>query len=182
MYILIAVPIVAARQVIGPPQTVSNAGTPAAAETQVPQPRVEEEVVSGKPARLIIPRLKIDLAVENGEYHRATNTWTLSDVNAHYALMTPEPSNQAGNTLIYGHNTRRVLAATKDIKQGDTLVVKTDNEHTFTYTYTGDNIVNPTDTEFLGKPAGVPTLTLLTCDGPWFEKRRLMSFALQEAE
>lgn len=179
LYVLVCVPLLVASYIDEVRPDARSTGVPAV-PAAVPQPATEEETIGGQPVRLIIPRLNIDLGVVGGEYHEATGKWTLSDTDVHYALMTPQPSNKTGNTLMYGHNTRRVLAAVKDIRAGDTLVVKTANGHTLTYTYTSDNVVHPTDTAFLGEAVDVPMLTLLTCDGPWFEKRRLMSFILTE--
>jgi LPXTG-site transpeptidase (sortase) family protein len=180
LYALISVPVLAAAITSNTNHIAGTAETPAV--PVAPAPQSEEEIIRGKPVRLHIPRLGVDLAVADGVYHEATQTWTLSGDSAHYAVMTPQPSNLPGNTLVYGHNTRRVLAATEDIRTGDSLVIKTDNGHTLTYVYTGDNLVNPSDTEFLSQTPGTPTLTLLTCDGPLFEKRRLMSFTLAEAQ
>lgn len=179
LYALLSVPILATAITSNTNHIAGTAETPAVPAAP-PAPQSEEEVVRGKPVRLRIPRLGVDVAVADGVYHEATQTWTLSGDRAHYAVMTPQPSNLPGNTLVYGHNTRRVLAATDDIRAGDSLIVKTDNGHALTYTYTGDSLVDPSDTEFLRETPGAPTLTLLTCDGPLFEKRRLMSFALTE--
>lgn len=185
LYLFISIPIVVAQQMLGPAQTAGNVNTPAIEVATVPEPASDNEVIAGKPVQLVIPRLDVDLTIEDGKYHADSETWTLHDHNAHYAVMTAQPSNQPGHTMLYGHNTRRVLAATEDIQPGDEMLVKTNNGHTFTYTYIGDEVVMPDDTAFLQEAhesAEEPVLTLLTCDGPWFEKRRLMSFALTEVE
>ncbi len=136
-----------------------------------------KDVLQGKPSRLLIPRLSLDLPVADGVYNSKTKSWTLSKDKAHYALITALANNQAGNTFIYGHNRREVFANLARLQPGDTVVVHTDNGHTFTYNFRSAYDTNPND-DSLFFYRGKPVLTLQTCSGIWFQNRRLFTFDL----
>ena len=142
--------------------------------------KVEPETVQGAPKRLRIPSVGINLPIEDGLYNYETDTWTLSRTAVHYAVMTSPPNNKAGNTLIYGHNNRNVLAPTRDIRTGDKLQIVAKDGTVFTYRYVADIKVDPSDTSILAVDPNKPQLTLLTCDGLFYEKRRLMHFEFVE--
>ena len=148
---------------------------------EAPEP-VEPEALTGNPVRLEIPAVGIDLPVVDGEYDEATDAWTLSTTSVHIATMTSPINNLAGHTLIYGHNNRNLLAPTRDISIGDLLLIHTDNDLVFHYLYTGDELVDPSDTSLLELDPDAPQLTLLTCEGLFYEHRRLMNFEFVEVE
>ena len=134
---------------------------------------------SGKPTRLLIPSVAIDLAVADG-YVQENGEWVLSNDKAHYALLTPLVNNKAGNTVIYGHNTKSVFKPTSAIKVGDELTIKTDNKLWFRYRYNSDANVDPTDVGVLSGRSDKPRATLITCSGLFYQNRRLMTFELVE--
>lgn len=138
-------------------------------------------ILTGTPVRLEIPRLGIMLAIQPGGIDPHTNDWILSYDAAHFAPMTAPASETPGNTLIYGHNTPEVLMPTADLVPGDTLTITTDNGHVFTYNYRADESVIPSDTHILTSKSNTPQLSLLTCEGIWSDKRRIMYFDLVEA-
>lgn len=139
------------------------------------------ETITGSPIRLVVPRLNIDLPIEDGIYDPTTDSWTLSRTATHYALITAPPNTTSGNTLIYGHNNRRILGATRNIQPGDVLQIITKENQTFSYAYTSDIKVDPSNTSIFGDTSiDKPRLTLLTCDGLFNEQRRLMSFDFTE--
>lgn len=143
---------------------------------------IEPEAITGNPVRLEIPAVGIDLPVVDGEYDPTTDSWTLSTTAVHIATMTSPINNQAGHTLIYGHNNRNLLAPTRDIAKNDELIIYTDNDLVFRYIYTNDELVDPTNTSLLDQDPNKPQLTLLTCEGLFYEQRRLMNFELVEVE
>lgn len=163
--------------------TQSPSATPVAAtftpayHTPTPSPAV----LSGTPVRLEIPRLGISLAIEAGGIDPQTNDWILSNTAAHFAPMTAPASEAPGNTLIYGHNTPAVLMPTSGLMPGDTLIITTANGHVFTYSYRGDESVIPSDTHIVTSSSATPQVSLLTCEGMWSDKRRIMYFDLVEA-
>lgn len=152
----------------------------------VPQPVLAHEtvqaappskpIVSGKPVRLIVPSLELDLQVIDGKFDQATG-WELSDSVVHYALPTPPVSDGAGNTLIYGHNNNYVFGFLYLLKPGDTAIVHTDNGHRFTYAFESASDVPPEDLSVFDATTE-PRLTLQTCSGIWLELRRLSQFKL----
>lgn len=132
--------------------------------------------VNGHPAQLTIARLGISLAVLDGSYDPANNSWTLTEDATHFATMTALPNNKHGNTFIYGHNTAAVLEPVKDLVQGDLLTLRTTNGHIFNYVYKSDVTVTPDQTDILTSKATKPQLTLMTCQGIFSETRRIMRF------
>jgi sortase (surface protein transpeptidase) len=136
-----------------------------------------KEIDLGKPVRLSIPRLMVNVAVADGEYK--AGEWTLADDKAFYATMTKKVNEPSGHTLIYGHNIPAVFWNTKDLRDGDKMVVYTDKGNIAEFTYTGSELVLPTHIEIFNYN-GEPRVTLLTCNG-WLngkldEYRRLMYF------
>lgn len=136
--------------------------------------------ISGHPVSIKVPRLQIDLQVIDGVYNANTKTWNLTNDKAQYALLTSEPNNQAGNTFIYGHNTKQVFARLLKAQADDIAIVETSNGHQFTYRLTSSREASPTD-DSLFHYQGAPILTLQTCSGPNFQYRYLLTFRLVEA-
>jgi len=139
------------------------------------------EAITGKPSRILIPSLSLDLAVADGSYNPDTKAWTLSNDKAHYALPSVQPNNDAGNTLIYGHAQKQVFAGLTGLKPGDQATVTTDNGYRFTYTYTATEAVKPTNVDIFAY-AGSPRLTLQTCSGSWWQNRQFYYFDFTSVE
>lgn len=137
--------------------------------------QTDPSVVSGKPVGLTLKSVDVDIEVIDGTYDVKTGEWSLSDDKAHYALMTPEANNTAGNTFIYGHNKKEVFSSLKNLKVGDEAVVKTDDGKEFYYRLTSSKEVPPSDVS-LFEYRGSPILTIQTCSGTWYEKRMLFTF------
>lgn len=157
---------------VQPAQTtnVKNQNIPA------PEPAVPVAVVSGEPIHISLPSLDISLDIKPGYYDSPKQTWTLSDTYAHFATVTAPPNNRAGNTFIYGHNKEAVFKKLLAIKVGDTAVITTANNRTFTYTFTGQKTTSPNDVSLLHYK-GSPILTLQTCSGVFYQNRQLFTFA-----
>jgi len=155
-------------------QVASNSFIPV-----ITKPTVVElpKTITGKPMRLLVPSLGMDLSVEDGIYDAKTGQWTLSLDKVHYALMTVQPNDKQGNTLIYGHYRPEVFAYLHTIQKGALVKVETENEHIFTYKFSDSRVVNPTDTSVLSYE-GKPMLTLQTCTGAFMQNRQLFSFDL----
>ena len=132
-------------------------------------------VVQGKPVRLHIPSVDIDIAVVDGVYNEQQKTWTLSNTSAHYALISPQPNNMSGNTFIYGHNRKEVFARLAKVKVGDEALLYTDNGNVFRYVFRVSVETNPYD-DSLFAYKGSPIVTLQTCSGLWYQNRQLFTF------
>ena len=137
----------------------------------------EPSVIQGYPTEFMVPSLNMDLSVIPGVYNPKTKTWTLSLDKVQYAVMTPEPNNQSGNTFIYGHYRKEVFARLHTIKSGAQAIVKTSNGHTFYYQLASVRTTSPNDVsvfDYVGKPI----MTVQTCTGVFFQNRQLFTFDL----
>ncbi len=133
------------------------------------------ETITGKPVRVVVDDLDVNLYVADGVFNAKTGEWTLSQTKAHYALMTVQPNNAQGNTLIYGHALSNVFGPLLKLKPGMEARVITDNGYEFVYTFISTKAVKPTDTAILDYQ-GAPNLTLQTCSGVWMQNRQLFDF------
>lgn len=143
-----------------------------------PKPTADQ-VVSGKPVRLQLPSVGVDLTVAEGKFNVLSKTWTLSNDKAHYAVNTPLANNSEGNTFIYGHNRKGVLKTLSRIKAGDEAVITTDNGYKFIYKFKAAYETDPND-DSLFDYKGAPILTVQTCSGLRFENRQLFTFTLEK--
>ncbi len=161
-------------------QTTKAATTNSRGQT-ITTPTIIEvpKTITGKPMRLLIPSINMDLSITDGVFDSRTGQWTLSLDKVHYALMTVQPNDKQGNTLIYGHYRPKVFARLHTIQPGALVSVETENGHTFIYRFTGSQVVSPADTSIFSYE-GKPILTLQTCTGAFMQNRQLFSFDLVE--
>ncbi len=152
-------------------------GNVASAQTDI----LPEIVVSGKPIRLQILSLGIDLPIVDGVYNAKSQKWTLSNDKVHYATMTALANNTQGNTFLYGHNKKGVFNTLNRITLDAEAIITTDNGHTFTYTFRGALETVPTD-DSLFRYEGKPILTIQTCSGAKYQNRQLFTFDFKEAK
>lgn len=160
-----------------PPQSSQIAAAKASAPAVVQT--TDTPVMSGEPDTLSIPSLNIGLQITPGVYNYQTKQWTLTNDKVQYAVMTPEPNNQSGNTFLYGHYRRGVLATLHAIKSGASAVVTTKNGKTFTYVLASTRVVSPEQSDAVFAYHGAPILTIQTCTGIFFENRQLFIFNLE---
>lgn len=134
-------------------------------------------VIQGEPSELILPNLNLNLQVIPGIYNPKTKQWTLSLDKVQYAVMTAPPNNDNGQTFIYGHYRRGVLATLHTSHIGDLAIIKTDNGHTFYYQLASIRVTNPNDSSVFNYQ-GKPILTIQTCTGEFFQNRQLFTYNL----
>jgi LPXTG-site transpeptidase (sortase) family protein len=135
--------------------------------------------IEGKPVKLEIPSLKLNLAIIPGTYDAKTQTWTLTKDKVQYAAMTPPPNTEMGNTFLYGHYRSNVFASLHKIPADGEAIVTTDNGHTFYYKLANTKVVKPTDSAGIFDYQGKPILTIQTCTGAFFQNRQLFTFDLE---
>lgn len=157
---------------VTPPVPLSH-GQPIQQAASLPEPKV---IIRGKPVRVVVQSVGIDLAINDGLYNESNATWTLSDHMAQYATLTPLLNDEGGNTLIYGHDTKRVFRKLKDMPPQATVDLYTDNGYMFTYTYTSTYVVTPANTTLFDYQ-GPPIVTLQTCTGAWSEHRQMFTLS-----
>ncbi len=177
MYVVVGIPLWYASTTIQPPKVVV-ADHPT--QTRQITPEVTRSIKTGTPVSVLVPNVGINLPVINGTYDSAKDSWTLTDDKAQFAAMTDQPNDRAGNTFIYGHNTDPVFAKLAGLKAGDIAEVKTANNLTFRYVYSGEQIVQPSNTDILNAEPATPRLTLMTCEGIFSQTRRVMFFDFKE--
>jgi LPXTG-site transpeptidase (sortase) family protein len=147
------------------------------------KPRAKKPVaISGKPIRIQIPSLKIDLAVIDGTYDANTGKWTLTKDKVQFATPSVQPNNKSGNTLIYGHATKPVFESLHTIPANAKVIIYTSNGHRLVYRYQNrSDVIDPSNTDIFTYK-GKPRLTLQTCTGFWFENRQFFYFTLVDAK
>src|SRR6266446_1926368 len=59
--------------------------------------------ISGKPVRIVLPEVGVDVPVVDGYYISAQRGWYVAPADATYAINTYPINNTQGTTLIYGH-------------------------------------------------------------------------------
>lgn len=136
--------------------------------------------LQGEPVQLRIPSLNMTLPIINGEYNSRTHQWTLSLDKVQYAVTTPQPNNNAGNTFLYGHNRPEVFAHLHDIQPKALAYVTTRDGHIFKYQLRSVKVTKPEDTSIFDYK-GPPILTIQTCSGLFFQNRQLFTFKLINA-
>ena len=132
-------------------------------------------ITAGQPVRVVVPRLNIDLQIDEGQYDEANQTWTLSGYHAQFAMASVVANDFQGNTFIYGHNSPNVFGKLRQMAAGDTMQLYTDNGYVFTYSYTAYDDLQPNDGSVF-KYDGPPQATIQTCSGAWNEFRRMYHF------
>lgn len=135
------------------------------------------DMVVALPTHLKIPSVNIDVNIGVGEF--SEKGWSLSSNKAYYAQNTDKLSSVSGNTVIYGHHIQPIFLYTDDLTEGDEAIIQTDTHYTFIYKYTHSEIVLPTNTDVFTYQ-GPARLTLLTCNGLFNGKRRLIYFSLEK--
>lgn len=151
------------------------------AQPSLPLPAAAVKITSGKPVRVVIPRLSLDLPVNEGLYNPSDQTWTLSGYHAHFATISKLANDYSGSTFIYGHNNKHVFGPLKSLIPGDHVQLFTDNGHVFLYTYQNSENVKP-DQVSLFDYQGPPILVIQTCSGSFNEWRQVFFFNLNKLE
>lgn len=161
-------------------QPVAQTSEAPAVALQKAQPATKT-MITGKPVRLEVSAASINLAVIEGSYSTETGEWTLTDDKVQFAMPTSQPNDEAGNTLIYGHDTPAIFHRLHDVTPGAEAKVFTENGHVLTYKLRTSEVVDPKDTSIFAYD-GKPQLTLQTCTGIWSENRKFFYFDLVNAQ
>ena len=134
-------------------------------------------VITGDPTHISVASLGIDLSVQPGVYNPATQTWNIAADAAQFATVSMPLNTNTGNTLLYGHNNKKVFYNIRKITPGTTLIVNTNNGYIFRYEFVSHKDVEPNDLSVF-KFDGAPTVTIQTCTGNWNETRGMYLFKL----
>lgn len=139
-------------------------------------------VISGKPTHITIDGTAIDLPLIDGYYDAASDSWTLSNTEAQFAVISSRANNQQGTTFIYGHGTTAVFGEIGEHHPplGTTAHISTDSGRTFTYSLVDIHDYTPNDTSILRNlNDGPPRLIVQTCSGALSQWRTMFIFHYQ---
>lgn len=123
------------------------------------------------PAKIIIPRLNIDLPVIEAKV--VDGYWELSENTASFGLGSAFLGD-AGNSVIFAHARDHLFGPLKRIIPKDKIYVLS-KKHYFNYEVTEIKTVYPNQVEVVG-PSTDERLTLFTCSG-FFDSQRLIVVA-----
>lgn len=127
------------------------------------------------PTRLVIKRLNVDIAVGRGGWDG--KDWKIDYKTAFFAPQLNQKFAKSNDIFMYGHNVDGLLAPTKNLLEGDELMIKLDSGPWVKYFYTSNEVVEPTDVSALTR--NKTALTLLACHGATSDQRRIMHFTLK---
>ncbi len=116
-----------------------------------------------------IGRLPVD------EGRKINGVWTIADDAANHVAQSALPGD-AGNIIIYGHNTRKIFGRLIEKKPGDYVSVTTADGKLHQYRIFQTFTVSPSRTDLLSPTTG-ETLTLYTCTG-FLDSKRFVVRAL----
>lgn len=110
----------------------------------------------------------------------ANGTWNVSLNGANYAEGTSTIKPSGGNVGVFGHNSQGIFGKIVELSEGDNIAIYS-GKYKANYTVTESFTANPEDIDvFYGTDK--PILTLVTCDGAFFEKRYIIRARLEEVE
>jgi LPXTG-site transpeptidase (sortase) family protein len=161
--------------------TINNSAIASSLPIEVASEQPSKQILTGKPVRIVIPDVGIDLPIDEGRYNEADGSWSLSGYHAQYAMLTPLANDASGNTFIYGHNNKYVFGPIKRINAGSAAQIYTDNNRIFKYTFQSTYAVTPENTSILYYE-GPSILTVQTCSGAWNEQRQMYVFKFEKVE
>lgn len=144
--------------------------------------QLSSSAVSGSPKELIISSLNMDLPIIDGYYDSQSGKWTLTKDKVQFAVISPAPNNESGNTFLYGHYRKQVFARLHTIKAGSEAIIVTDNGHRFVYQLEAVNVVKPNESADVFNYRGTPKLTIQTCTGLFYQDRQLFVFKFLRVE
>ena len=129
------------------------------AEPQFNQEQTDKE--APKPAKIFIPRLEKTLEVSDGFIK--DNRWTISKTGVSY-LTTSGKLGEAGNVVLYGHNTQDVLGGLWKVQAGDIVEVTDSEGNVHKFEIFERKEVKPNTVEILESTED-SRLTIYTCSG-----------------
>lgn len=142
------------------------------AETQ----GISASLAQGLPETISIPSAKVELpiypsSIKNGHWETTPN-------GVSYLATTPLPGH-LGNTVLYGHNWRKLLGGLVQVKPGDKIELTLDNGQHLSYTVYFVSVVTPDETHIYQNSLD-HRLTIYTCTGLLDSHRLVVTAILDE--
>ncbi|MEP7167557.1 MAG: sortase [Candidatus Woesebacteria bacterium] len=100
------------------------------------------------------------------------SSWAISPDKVSFLTQSKRPG-EAGNIILYGHNTRQILGNIRALKGHETIILTTGDGKEHSYTVSQMKEVDPSDVSWL-QPTDTETLTMYTCSGLLDSKRFLV--------
>jgi LPXTG-site transpeptidase (sortase) family protein len=119
----------------------------------------------------------IDLSLKIISSPLVNGTWQVYDGVANFAEGTSIVNTQEGNVGLFAHDRANGFTRIKELDAGDTITL-TGSRHQATYEIVTKKILKPSDVQVFN-PTTEPTLTLITCDGLFSEKRYMVQAKLK---
>jgi len=113
------------------------------------------------PSEISIPSINVDLKIDPSNIY--DGVWQISKENASF-LTTSSPIGGNGNTVIYGHNKKKIFGNLPNVNIGEKISVKTVMGKTYDYIVDKKEFVSPKEVELISETAE-PTLTIYTYYG-----------------
>lgn len=120
-----------------------------------------------RPKHIIIAGTSINLPIIPSTIHN--QTWETTEVGVSYLTMSPVPG-EKGNSILYGHNWTDLLGPLTEVKPGQTIRIRYEDESQKTFMVENTATVSPNDTSILMASAE-PMMTIYTCTGLFDSKR-----------
>lgn len=127
------------------------------------------------PRQLLIPKIDLNLKIVSAPL--TNGTWPVTDYVANFAQGTSLPNGISGNTGLFGHDRPQAFAAIKHLGSTDKITLLTDN-YQLNYSINKFSQISPDEIDVF-YPTEEPTLTLITCEGTFSEKRYLVRASLE---
>lgn len=140
-----------------------------------------EDIKAFKPERIVIPSINMDLDIVSVPLKNGT--WAVNDGVANYAEGTSLINDKDGNVGIYGHDKVNAFRDIKKLLTGsnDYDIVLYGNNYRATYKITSASVIAPTAINVF-YPSKEPTITLITCEGLFSDKRFMVKAKLVKIE
>lgn len=137
------------------------------------KPQVTRNVGVLLPTLIEIPSIKINLPVIPALVH--DKSWETTNSGVSYLKTTPLPG-QNGNSVMYGHNWKSILADLPQVKPGQMIIITMNNgeKKEFKVEYTA--IVEPSQTYIIDNTKD-SRITIYTCVG-FLDSKRFVVVAL----
>lgn len=127
-------------------------------------------VNSDIPVEIIIPSVNLDVRIEPGVIN--DNIWQISNENAMFMAISSPPGS-GGNTVVYGHNKRRVFGSLPYVGVGQKITLKTASGKIYNYVVDKKYFVEPSRVDLIS-PTDEAKLTLYTCWGLFDSQRAVI--------
>jgi len=140
-----------------------------------------EKISAFKPERIIIQDAKIDLDVVSVPLKNGT--WEVNDGVGNYAEGTSLVNKDTGNVGIFGHDRVNAFHSIKSLLTGSDAhgIILIGNNYRAIYKITSASVISPTAINVF-YPTKEPTLTLITCEGLFSDKRYMIKATLVKIE